>query len=377
MREYKVVLTMLYIYLFEIESPILGYISDMVVVENWRRRQFFLFFCVVTGWDYSYFPIVIYNHTESDISRRHHILVMEHFFKGMWGSFGTGDGEFDRPRGIAVDSNGNVYVADSGNNRIQKFNSTGIFLDKWGERGNGEGQFINPIHIAIDSNNDIYVTEDLTGIISPRPLRTRIQKFTRTGVFIKQWGELAGTGDGEFFQPRGIAVESDDDILVVDSQNFRIQKFTNDGQFIRKWGRYEPGDDRNWHLGSPIDIAVDSNDDNYVIDAHTRAEHYLVKKFDRGGNFIRKWGLHGTGDGEFNRPEEIATFSGNSLLVVDSQNHRIQEFSRDGVFITKWGSPGQFQAPTGVAINKIDDMHYISDTGNHRVQRYHWDPAVP
>ena len=200
---------------------------------------------------------------------------MEHHFKGQLGSFGTGDGQFDQPRGIAVDSDGNVYVADSGNNRIQKFTSTGIFLDKWGERGNGEGQFINPIHIAVDSNNDIYVTKDLTNISSPRPLRTRIQKFTRTGDFIKQWGEA------------------------------------------------------------------------------------------------------GIGDGQFDRPDGIATFSGNSLLVVDSQNHRIQEFSRDGVFITKWGLPGQFRSPTGVAINKIDDMHYISDTGNHRVQRFHWDAAVP
>ena len=110
-------------------------------------------------------------------------------------------------------------------------------------------------------------------------------------------------------------------------------------------------------------------------------KHHLVKKFDRDRNFIRQWGKQGIGDGEFNLPEGIATFSGNSLLVVDSQNNRVQEFSRDGVFITKWGSqgtqPSQFSVPTGVAINKIDDMHYISDTGNHRVQRFHWDPAVP
>jgi tripartite motif-containing protein 71 len=308
---------------------------------------------------------------------------MEHHFKGMWGLFGTADGEFNQPRGIAVDSDGNVYVADSGNNRIQKFTSTGMFLDKWGERGNGEGQFINPAYIAVDSNNDIYVTEDFTGILSPSPTppRPRIQKFTRTGDFIKQWGEKAGIGDGEFLQPRGIAIESnDDDILVVDSRNFRIQKFTSDREFIRKWGRYEPGDNRNWHLGSPIDIAVDSNDDNYVTDAHIDAQQYLVKKFDHAGNFIRKWGLHGVGDGEFNSPEGIATFSRNSLLVVDSLNHRIQEFSRDGEFITKWGlrgtGPGEFLVPTGVAINKIDDMHYISDTGAHKIQRFHWDPAV-
>jgi DNA-binding beta-propeller fold protein YncE len=271
-----------------------------------------------------------------------------------------------------------VYVADSGNNRIQKFTSRGIFLDKWGERGNGEGQFINPHHIAVDSNNDIYVTDLGRGILSPFLLRTCIQKFTHTGDFIKLWGEV-GTDDGQFFEPLGIAVESDDDILVIDSQNFRIQKFTSDGEFITKWGRYEPGDDLDWHLGSHIDIAVDSNDNNYVTDA--KHHHHLVKKFDRARNFIIQWGLRGSRDGEFDHPEGIATFSGNSLLVVDSLNHHVQEFSRDGVFITKWGShgtqPSQFIGPTGVAINKIDDMHYISDTGNDRIQRFHWDPAVP
>jgi DNA-binding beta-propeller fold protein YncE len=301
---------------------------------------------------------------------------MDHHFKGMWGSFGTGDGQFDQPRGIAVDSDGNVYVADRGNHRIQKFTSTGMFLDKWGEKGNGDGQFIHPHHIAFDSNNDIYITEELM-FSHFEPYRIRIQKFTHTGEFIKQWGE-AGNGDGQFFGPRGIAVESDDnDILVVDSNNFRIQKFNSNGEFITKWGRYEPGDDWNWHLWSPIDIAVDSNNDNYVTDA----KHHLVKKFDRARNFIRKWGLRGIGDGEFDRPSGIATFSGNSLLVVDSFNNRVQEFSRNGVFVTKWGSfgnqPSQFKGPTGVAINKIDDMHYISDTGNHRVQRFHWNSAVP
>jgi sugar lactone lactonase YvrE len=95
--------------------------------------------------------------------------------------------------------------------------------------------------------------------------------------------------------------------------------------------------------------------------------HHIVKKFDNRGHFIRQCGSHGIGDGEFDHPKEIATFSGNSLLVVDSDNHRIQEFSRDGVFIT---------SPRGVAINKINDIHYLFDTGNNRIQRFHQDVAV-
>ena len=79
-------------------------------------------------------------------------------------------------------------------------------------------------------------------------------------------------------------------------------------------------------------------------------------------------------------PYEIASFSGNSLLVVDTGNNRISEFSNDGDFITKWGSygnqPGEFSSPYAVAINKTDDMHYISDNHNNRIQRFHWDPGI-
>jgi DNA-binding beta-propeller fold protein YncE len=300
---------------------------------------------------------------------------MDHHFKGMWGSEGTGDGQFKTPWGIAVDSNGNVYVADKGNHRIQKFNSRGTFLDKWGEEGNGEGQFIFPLNIAIDSKNNIYVTEQLPGV-SFTPLRTRIQKFTETGNFIKQWG-ISGFDNGELNKPLGIAADSDDNILVVDSMNFRIQKFSSQGDFISRWGRYEPGDDRNWHLGAPIDIAVDSNNDYYITDV----QHHCVRKFDSSHNFIRKWGTVGNRDGEFGRPNGVATFTGNSILVADTGNHRIQEFSRDGIFINKWGSngsqPNQFRNPIGVAINKSNGMHYVSDAGNDRIQVFHSDPNSP
>jgi tripartite motif-containing protein 71 len=297
---------------------------------------------------------------------------MDHLFKSMWGSFGTADGQFNKPHDIAIDSDGNVYVVDYGNHRVQKFSSTGVFLDKWGEPGNGEGQFSFPTHIGIDSSNNVYVTEQLG--LSPVPPRVRIQKFTNNGDFIKQWGQL-GFGAGEFRSPKGIAVGSNDNVLVVDSDNHRIQKFTKDGEFITKWGRYEFGD--GLHLGSANDIAVDPRGASYVTDGL----HHSVKKFGISRNFIRQWGSRGSADGEFDRPGGIATFSGSSLLVVDHFNHRVQEFSRTGIFITGWGSngtqAGQFITPTGVAINKINDMHYIADTGNHRIQRFHWDPAVP
>jgi DNA-binding beta-propeller fold protein YncE len=80
-------------------------------------------------------------------------------FLTKWGLFGEGDGEFNRPQGVAVDSNGNVYVVDTGNNRVQKFSSSGGFLTKWGSEGSGDSQFDNPSAIAVDSSGNVYVAD--------------------------------------------------------------------------------------------------------------------------------------------------------------------------------------------------------------------------
>ena len=80
-------------------------------------------------------------------------------FNIKWGSYGTGNGQFISPSGIAVDSSNNVYVVDAGNNRIQKFTSNGTFITTWGSYGTGNGQFISPSGIAVDSSNNVYVVD--------------------------------------------------------------------------------------------------------------------------------------------------------------------------------------------------------------------------
>jgi tripartite motif-containing protein 71 len=98
------------------------------------------------------------------------------------------DGQFINPAGIAVDSSGYVYVADAGNNRVQKFDSNGTFVTKWDFEGKGDGQFELPTTIAVDSSCYIYVTEINND---------RVQKFDNNGKFITKWGS-AGNGDGQF-----------------------------------------------------------------------------------------------------------------------------------------------------------------------------------
>ena len=129
-----------------------------------------------------------------------------------------GDGEFNLPEGIDVDSLGYVYVADTGNSRVQKFTCNGTFVTKWGTKGIGDGEFSSHAHgIAIDQSNNVYVTDRFNN---------RIQKFTSNGTFLTKWG-TNGTGNGEFNEPHSSAIDSLNNVYVSDMNNHRVQKFTS------------------------------------------------------------------------------------------------------------------------------------------------------
>jgi len=157
-----------------------------------------------------------------------------------WGSWGSGNGQFKAPIGVAVDSSTHeVYVADAGNERIQKFTNTGNYITKWGNYGSGNGQFNEPYGVAVDATtHEIYTAEDegfriqKFQLVSPCPSST-IQIVS--GVcFITKWGSQ-GSGIGQFDQVFGVAADSSHNVFVADKFNHRIQKFTNYGGFISKW----------------------------------------------------------------------------------------------------------------------------------------------
>ena len=144
-------------------------------------------------------------------------IPYEYKFVRGWGSEGSALGQFNIPWNIDIDAKGNLYVADSLNNRIQKFDSEGNFITKWGSFGNGSGQFKNPTGIAIDSKGSLYVADSYNN---------RIQKFDSEGNFITKW-ELRDNGKTEFQRPVAIIVDpKTNNVYVVDGDNHRIQMFT-------------------------------------------------------------------------------------------------------------------------------------------------------
>jgi 6-bladed beta-propeller len=157
---------------------------------------------------------------------------------GPAGNLSLGDGQFNYPQGVAIDSNAsnNIYVADSKNNRIQKFDDNGTFIKKWGSVGNGVGEFRRPADVAVDSSI-VYVVD---------AENDRIQEFNSNGTFIKSWGseclrrfdrpmssgctDMDGplgnltTGQGQFNRPAGIAIASGV-VIIADNSNDLIQTF--------------------------------------------------------------------------------------------------------------------------------------------------------
>jgi len=283
-------------------------------------------------------------------------LTSDGQFVTKWGSYGSGDGQFDNPSGIAIDGSGNLYVVEIGSDRIQKFKSNGEFVAKWGSYGSGDGEFDSPAAIAIDSSGNVYVADTYNH---------RVQKLTSDGQFVTKWGSW-GSGDGQFSWPNGVAVDSSGNVYVADTGNCRIQKFTSNGQFVTKWGSLGNGNDQ---LSSPCGIVVDSTGYVYVVDS----ENQRVQKFTTNGQFVTNWGSSGNGDGQFDCAFGITVDSSDNVYITDICDNRIQKFTSNGQFISKWGSlgsgNGQFFSPGGLAIDSGGNV-YVADAANCRIQKF-------
>lgn len=274
-------------------------------------------------------------------------------FIGSWGSTGSGDGSFNQPSGITVAPDGSVYVADAGNNRIQKFDGSGRFNGKFGGYGTGNGLFNYPNAVAVASDGSIYVVDTYNH---------RIQKFNSSGAFVVKWGGY-GSGNGQFNYPYGIAVASDGSIYVADTSNDRVQKFDANGAFIAKVGSSGQGDGQ---FSSPTDIEVGSDGFVYVVDSSNNR----VQKLDGSGNFISKL------LGPFYYPKGVAVASDGALYVADTGNNSIQKVDGSGQLLAKWGSSGsgngEFRSPRDITVAG-DGSLYLLDTDNHRVQKINKD----
>ncbi|SLM48655.1 putative NHL repeat protein [Nitrospira japonica] len=278
------------------------------------------------------------------------------------GAEGVDDGEFSSPTGIALDKEGNIYVADTDNHSIQKFDKTGKFIARWGgEPSSQEGSFYYPRGLAVGANDTLYVSDSGNN---------RVQKFDLEGNAMQAWGKFGfawrGAEMGVFDVPWGVATDQEGNLYVSDTSNSRIQKFKADGTPLLKWGRDGSFDGAFFF---PRGVAVDFVGNIFVADESNNR----IQKFDARGSFLSKWGREGSGPGQFKAPWGVACDAVGNVYVVDTGNHRIQKFDGNGTFLCAWGNrgktEGQFNFPYGIAVDK-EGCVYVVDSGNNRVLKY-------
>ena len=227
---------------------------------------------------------------------------------------------------------------------------------------------------AVDVDRDgtsIWVAERCGANSCAGKMDPPILKFDQSGTLVKSFG------GGMFVFPHGIAVDKDGNIWVTDGQGrdgkgHQVFKFSPDGEVLMTLGKAGVAGDGPDTFNQPDDVAIAPNGDIFVSDGHTPAMgNARVMKFAKDGKFIKQWGRHGSGPGEFEVPHALAFDSRGRLFVGDRANNRIQIFDQDGNFIDQWK---QFSRPSGVYIDN-HDVIYVTDSESTDKPGYGYNPG--
>jgi DNA-binding beta-propeller fold protein YncE/4-amino-4-deoxy-L-arabinose transferase-like glycosyltransferase len=266
-----------------------------------------------------------------------------------WGQAGDGPGQFREPRDVAVGADGRLYVADTGNRRLQVFSPEGEFLEEW---AGGEEPFVEPLAVVANSRGQVFVLDSAPGWI---------YRFSAEG---EPLGRFAGPEEGQFFHPRGMAIDAEDNLYVSDTGGARVVVYDSDGERQESFGVEGNGPGQ---LLEPTDVAVDSRAIRYVAEASNRR----VQRIDLAGNYLGEWPI----------PESVAydgphlaLLPDETLLMTSPTQHQVLRYALDGTVLGAWGGEGEqlglFRAPVGLAVDAAGQTLYVADTYNHRLQLF-------
>jgi len=236
--------------------------------------------------------------------------------------------DIGRAKGLCRDREGNIVVNEPHYARINHYSPAGRLVFQWGRRGSGPGELNFPRAVAVNSRNQILVSE--------YGANERVQRFQLPPVlspgasveFLDAVGEM-GDAPGQFNRPEGLCVDAQDRIYVADSCNHRIQIFSPEGRFLRAYGQPGRGPGQ---LSYPYDICVDPQGFQYVCEFGNSR----IQVFDANDRPVEIIGGPGSEPGRFSNPWGVALDSAGNLYVADSQNHRVQKLKRSRPFA---GSP--------------------------------------
>ncbi len=297
----------------------------------------------------------------------------------------------NHPEDVAVDSSGNVYIADTLDAAIRKVTTDGIINTIAGDASvgySGDGGpatsagLIEPFAVTVDSSGNVYLAEPPDG---------RIRKVDTKGIIttIAGNGNLGFGGDGsaatsaQLNLPTGVAVDSSGNIYIADSQNGRLRKVsgTTISTVAGNGGLSYSGDGgpaSKAQLAAPQGVAVDSAGNFYIADTANN----VVRKVASNGSIstIAGNGTAGSGNNQLNGPQDVVVDSSGNVYVADSNNSRVVKISGGsaGVYAGN-GTPGfggdggaagsaQLNTPVGLAVDSAGNL-YIADFGNNRIRK--------
>ncbi len=221
--------------------------------------------------------------------------------------------DLGKAKGMVRDADGNVVVIEPHYSRVNHYSTNGTLLAQWGLHGTNAGQLAFPRGVAVNSRGEMFLTE--------YGQTERVQRFSWRGTnFVTGWG-TAGDKPGEFDRVEGLGIGPDDLVYGADSCNHRIQVFTADGKLVRVFGK--PGSGVG-ELSYPYDVRVDKAGNVFVCEFGNSR----IQVFDKDGVSVEIIGGVGGAPGRFNNPWSICLDSRDNLYVADSLNHRLQKFVR-------------------------------------------------
>ena len=344
-----------------------------MAIRNWspsdRMRLYVRKDVAAQVWDYGLSPIAIEPPTFEDPYREG---MLDLFASQIVGGEGQDVGQFFRPRDVAISPDGSLYVADTSNHRIQRVLPTGEGIGQitaWGSFADihsGEapgGTFNEPWGLAVGTDGTVYVADTWNH---------RIQWFAPDGGFLGMFGE-EGTGDAPltFWGPRDVAVDSQGRVFVADTGNKLVKVFDRQGRFLTEFGGagYLPG-----YLDEPVGLAVDAQDQIYVADTWNQRIQVFAETGEGVFEPVRDWSLEAWfGQSLENKPYLDVDKAGN-VCATDPEGFRVLCFDGQGEFMGGWGSgfgreANQFNLLSGVAIDPSGSV-WVVDSGNSRLMRF-------
>ncbi len=276
----------------------------------------------------------------------------------VWGQRGLSDGRLQRPRAMAIDDQGQLYIVDK-TARIQVFTPDGEFVRGWSTPKSTNGK---PCGLAFDNDGNLLVADTHY---------FRMLVYTPQGKLLedKTIGGTAGHGQGEFEFVTDAVQDSKGNYYVAEYGTFdRIQKFTSQGKYVYEWGGHgeEPG-----QFIRPQGLEIDDQDRIWVADSC----NHRIQVFDVSGEravLVDVWGRQGDQLGELKYPYGLALDGQGHVYVSEIGNNRVQKFKLNGQPVAALGTPGhekgEFHQPWALVCDAKGRVHVL-DTYNHRVQR--------